>query len=365
VPHRVTVFLPSLTGGGAERVMVNLAAGLFERGFATDFVLADATGPYLPFVPPGVRLINLNVSRVLHAVRPLASYLRRERPAALLVALDHANLVAMAAGRLARSDTRIVISVHATLDQGRTMLERAIPCLLSRWHRWAHEIVAVSEGVADDLAAKTAIPRDRITVIYNPAISPTLAEAASERPPHPWFDDRGAPIVLGVGRLVPHKRFSLLIDAFAIVRGHLDVRLVILGEGPEQLALEDQVRRRGLQGLVALAGFVPNPYSCIARAAVLAFTSSGFEGLPTVLIESLALGTPVVSTDCDYGPREILRGGALGLLVPVDDASALAEAIAATVRRPPPVVPAEALDPFRLETALTHYQRVLRIDVGP
>jgi glycosyltransferase involved in cell wall biosynthesis len=364
LPNHVTLFLPSLTGGGAERVMVNLASGLLERGFATDFVLADATGPYLPLVPPGVRLINLNVSRMLHAVRPLVSYLRRERPAALLVALDHANVAAMAAGCIARSDTRIVISVHATLGSGRTIRERTIPHLLSHCHHWAHGIVAVSTGVADDLAATTAIPRSKITVIYNPVITPALFETAREHPPHPWFNDGRAPIVLGVGRLVPHKRFSLLIDAFAIVRRYLDVRLVILGEGPEQSALENQVHRRGLQELISLAGFVPNPYACIARAAVFAFTSSGLEGLPTVLIESLALGTPVVSTDCDYGPREILRGGALGVLVPVDDAFALAEAITATVRGPRRVVPAEALDPFRLDRALTRYQGVLRIEIG-
>jgi glycosyltransferase involved in cell wall biosynthesis len=169
--QRVALFLPSLTGGGAERTMLNLAVGLSERGHWTDLVLACATGPFLPLVPAKVRVIDLRASRVLRSLVPLAAYLRRERPTALLAALDHTNLVAMAAARLARSNTRIVISIHAAFEQGGTIRERAIPWLLSRSHRWADAIVAVSEGVADDVATATVIPRGRISVIYNPVIS--------------------------------------------------------------------------------------------------------------------------------------------------------------------------------------------------
>jgi len=227
-------------------------------------------------------------------------------------------------------------------------------------HRWADAIVAVSEGVAADLSANTGIPRERVDVIYNPVITPGLFSAASERPAHTWFDD-SSQVVLGIGRLVPQKNFMLLLEAFRAVRRDRDVRLVILGEGSERPALEAYVQQHGLADSVSLPGFLENPYACMSRAAVTAL-SSDFEGLPTVLVESLALGTPVVSTDCESGPREILRNGTLGDLVPVNDAAALAESIARALDRPRPVVPLDALSPFVLDSVLDRFRGVLKLD---
>lgn len=357
-------FLPSLAGGGAERAMLNLAAGFAERGFRTDLVLASAEGPLLALVPPSVRVIDLHVSRTLRALCPLAAYLRRERPVGLLAALDHANLVAMAAAHTPRARTRTVISIHTTMSkfmQAATGLrEGAIPRLLGRLHHWADAIVAVSEGAADDFARTTGIPRDRVDVIYNAVITPALLRAAAEPPPHPWFEDEARPVVLGVGRLDQYKNFPVLIDAFALMRREHDARLVILGEGSERRALETQACERGIRDAVALPGFVDNPYSCMARAAVLAL-SSDVEGLPTVLIESLAVGTPVVSTDCESGPREILRGGALGELVPVGDVPALARAISRTLAAPRVPPPSEALHPFTLDVVLDRFQEAFNL----
>ena len=262
-------FLPSLAGGGAERVILNLAEGFSQRGVPIDLVLATAEGPFLSRVPSAIRVVDLKASRVLRSLGPLAAYLRRERPLALLAALDHANLIAMAAARLAGRHTRIVISVHCTFPkngQATSMRENAIPWLLGRLHHWADAIVAVSDGVAVDLANTAGIPRDRIRVIYNPVIMPSLLPAAAERPSHPWFED-ATPIVMGVGRLVPQKNFRLLIDAFAIVRRSHDARLIILGEGPERPLLEAQVRQYGLHDVVDLPGFLDNPYACMARAS--------------------------------------------------------------------------------------------------
>jgi glycosyltransferase involved in cell wall biosynthesis len=357
VPGPVAFFLPSLAGGGAERVVLNLAEGFSQRGVSVDLVLVAAEGRFLSQVPPGIRVVDLKASRVLRSLGPLATYLRRERPVALLAALDHANLVAMAASRIAGGHTRIVISVHRTFPKnGHTtsIRESALPWLLGRLHHWADAIVAVSDGVAVDLADTTGIPRDRIRVIYNPVIMPSLFPAAAERPSHPWFDD-ATPIVMGVGRLVPQKNFRLLIDAFAIVTRSHDARLIILGEGPERQALERHINRMNLQDRVALPGFLDNPYACMARAAVFAL-SSDFEGLPTALIESLAFGTPVVSTDCDSGPREILRGGALGGLVPVGDAGALADGVIRAFERPRTAPPADALQAFTLAAAVERFQ---------
>lgn len=337
--------------------MLNLAAGFAGRGFRTDMVLASAEGPFLEQVPAAVRVVDLKASRILRAVGPLARYLRRERPVALLSALDHANLIAMVAGRIAGSTTRTVISIHCTFPKPINFSVRgsAIPWLLGRLHRYADRIVAVSEGVAEDVARKTGIPRGRLDVIYNPVIMPGLLAAALEQPSHPWFADATPPTVLGVGRLIPQKNFPLLIDAFGLVSRDHHARLVILGEGPERPALEAQVRRLGLQDRIALPGFVDNPYACMSRAAVFAL-SSDFEGLPTVLIESLAVGTPVVATDCDSGPREILRGGELGELVPVGDVGALAAAMARAIARPRPTAPLETLNQFTLDSAVDQFQ---------
>lgn len=354
-------FLPSLAGGGAERVMLNLAIGFSDRGFRTDLVLANVDGPYLPLVPSSVRVIDLKGPNVLRALRPLRAYLRRERPVALLAALNHANVVAMTAARTAGAGTRMVISIHNNIGEEmetqRTVRDHTIRWLLGRMHRCADAIVAVSEGVADDLTRRIGIPRQRVHVIYNPVIMPGLLQAASAQPPHPWFEDASRPIVLGVGRLTRQKNFPALVDAFALVRREHAGRLVILGEGPERAAIQEHVRRHRLEDSVALPGFVDNPYACMARAAVLAL-SSDWEGLPTVLIESLAVGTPVVSTDCPSGPREILRNGSLGRLVPKGDVSALASAIAHTLasgRIPPP---SDGLRPFTRDVVLDQYQRI-------
>ena len=360
-PRTLAFFLPSLAGGGAERVMLNLACGFADRGFRVDLVLASAEGPYLPMVPPSVRVVDLKCRRVVRTLRPLGAYLRRERPASLLAALNHANVVAMAAARTPGVRTRTVISIHNNLGKEmevpRTARERTIPWLLGRLHRWADAIVAVSEGVADDLAHRTGIPRHRIDVIYNPVLMPGLLPAASAQPPHPWFEDTSCPVVLGVGRLTHQKNFPALVDAFALVKRDRAARLVILGEGPERPAIEARIRRHGLDDSVALPGFVDNPYAYMARAGVLAL-SSHWEGLPTVLIESLAVGTPVVSTDCPSGPREILRDGTLGTLVPTGDVSALASAIARALANGRISPPVEALRPFTPEVVLDQYQRV-------
>jgi glycosyltransferase involved in cell wall biosynthesis len=358
----VALFLPTLEGGGAQRVMVNLAAGFAARGIRTDLVLSRAEGPYLTQVPAGVRIIDFNVPRVLRSLRPLARYLERERPAALLAAQDHANLVAMAAARTARPKPRIAISIHNTIGRSLQdacgLKERAIPWLLGRFHRWADSIIAVSGGVADDFARVTGIPRRRVEVIFNPVITPALRQAMSAPAPHPWFAEPSPPVVLGVGRLRRQKNFPALIDAFAEVRRDREARLMILGEGPERPALESLIRARGLQDSVALPGFLDNPYACMARAAVFVL-SSDWEGLPTVLIESLAVGTPVVATDCESGPREILRDGALGELVPVGDVPALARAISQVLAGERVVPPVETLRPFTLDTVLDNFQRVL------
>ena len=335
---KVSLFLPSLHGGGAERVMVNLARGFVERGLAVDLVLAKAEGPYLAEVPKEARIVDLGARRVLYSLPGLVRYLRRERPEAMLSALNHANIVAIWAKLLSRSAQKLVVSEHSFLSQAtaHASLRRAklMPFLINRFYLWADAVVAVSRGVAEDLVVRTGLPRERIKVIYNPVVTPELFAKAEEPLDHPWFAPGQPPVILGVGRLTLEKDFVSLIRAFSSVRKERSARLMILGEGEERPKLEVLVRELGLEGEVSLPGFVNNPYKYMKRAAVFVL-SSRWEGLPNVLVEAMALGTPVVSTDCPSGPAEILEGGRWGRLVPVGDEKQLAAAITQVLDTPP------------------------------
>lgn len=357
---RVALYLPSLRGGGAERVMVLLANGLAKHGHLVDLVLAKAEGPYLSDVHSDVRIVDLACRRVALSLPGLIRYLRRERPAAMLSALNHANVIACLAYRLARVPMRLMISEHNTLSMSHPQNARGrlVPWLMRLVYPWADGVVAVSQGVADDLVHTLGIDASRVKVIYNPVVDDALLVKAKQPLEHPWFKQGEPPVVLGVGRLTEQKDFEKLIRAYALVRAKRVVRLMILGEGKLRLQLETLVSQLGLKDDVALPGFVDNPFVYMARAAVFVLSSRS-EGLPTVLIEAMACGAPVVSTDCPSGPREILEGGKWGLLVPVGNVSTLAQAMALTLDEfEGPDVKRRAMD-FRADLAVQKYLRLM------
>ena len=358
----IAFFLPSLVGGGAERVIVNLAQGITERGIRVDLVLAAAEGPLLDQLPPAVRLIDLGATRVLRSIVPLARYLRRERPRVLVSSMGHANLVAVWAARLAGRVVPVIVTEHNTLSQETSRQSRLSgklwPHLLRTFYPWATTIVAVSRGAADDLARTSGLPRDRVEVVYNPVITPTMMALARQAPDHPWFAAGQPPVILGVGRLTRQKDFATLLRAFAEVRRQRPARLLILGEGEDRPGLEALATELAVADDLALPGFQENALAFMAGSAVFAL-SSAWEGLPTVLIEALAAGTRVVSTDCPSGPREILQDGRLGALVPVGNAAALAAAILEAMDRPTRVVPPDALTPFTRDASVDHYLQVI------
>jgi glycosyltransferase involved in cell wall biosynthesis len=346
-PSTLAIFLPSLAGGGAERMMINLATGALAAGVAVDLVCADARGPYLDAVPPGCRLVDFKSARTLWALPKLALWLRRERPTALLAAMDHANLVAIWARALARPrpPVRLAVSVRSQLSVAAaheaSLRGRALPWLARRFYPRADLVIAVSQGVADDLADCLGLPRAGIAVLPNPVVSDDTDALARAPLDHPWFAAGAPPVLLAAGRLTAQKDFSTLLRALARLVPERDLRLMILGEGPDRAALTAEIGALGLTPRVALPGFEANPFRYLARARLFVL-SSAWEGLPGVLIQAMACGTPVVSTDCPSGPREVLENGRLGPLVPVGDASALADAIARTLDDPPPAALLEA-----------------------
>jgi len=362
VETKLAIFLPSLSGGGAERAMLNLAHGLAEHGCAVDLVLAQAKGPYLSDVHAPIRLVDLKASRVLSSLPALVRYLRRERPKALLSALDYANVVALWAKRLAGVPCRVAVNEQNTISRSARnsarRRQRMVPHLVKLFYPWADYVIGDSQGVANDLLELTGLPHERIKVLYNPVVTPELREKARAPLNHPWFAAGQPPVLLAVGRLTQQKDFPTLIRAFAQVRRTRPARLLILGEGPDRPELAALVNQLGLEDDVAMPGFVENPYAYMSQAS-LYILSSRWEGLPTVLIEALYCGPPIIATDCPSGPREILANGQYGVLVPVGDVAGLAQAIEAGLMGRTLHPTKESWHPYSLEVVVEQYMSLL------
>ena len=362
-PCHLAIFLPSLRGGGAERVMLHVARGFAERGARVDMVLGRAGGPFCREVPAGVNLVDLGAPRALACLPALVRYLRTQRPQTLLSALNNANCLAVLARRCARTPVRLVISVHNALSHAATnsprLRGRLMPALARHLFPGAEKIITVSRGVADDLTRCCGIASEQMQVIYNPVVTPELFHLMRDPAPHPWFTAGIPPVVLGVGRLTAQKDFPTLIRAFSEVHRQMPCRLIIIGEGEERGRLETLVRDLGLREAVDLPGFVENPYSWMARASVFVL-SSAWEGFGNVLVEALTAGAPVIATDCESGPREILEDGKFGTLCPVGDAPALAAAMRQVLADPAAYTPAAfPWERFALPRVLDAYAQVL------
>lgn len=326
--QRLALFLPDLGGGGAERVALALIQGFLDRGHPIDLVLANRRGALLPLVPAGVDIVDLSAAKLRQTVRPLARYLRARQPYALHAMMWPLPLIAVAARAIARCDTRIVGSEHTTFSTMPHGLRHRAVRTLTRWgYARLDALVAVSAGVADDLAAFIGLPRAGISVIHNPLLLPdALPDPAEARGRWP----AGTKRILAVGALKSEKNYPLLLAALARVRERMPASLLILGEGPLRGELEAEVARLGLRGAVVFGGFETDPWPSYA-AADLFVLSSDCEGLPTVLIEALHANVPIISTDCPSGPREILGDGLYGALVACADEAALAEKMSETL----------------------------------
>lgn len=358
----IAIYLRLLFGGGAERVMLNLMGGFLERGLKVDLVMNTVAGPYLKQLPSQVRIVDLKAPRMLAGLPKLAGYLRRERPRVLLSGLHYNNEIALWAKILGLSSTRVVVSEHNTLSihAKRWKSDRWSPLLAKLFYPLADGIVAVSRGVAEDLANVTGLPVSRIETIYNPVITAQMSQKSKESLDHPWFQTGEPPVVLAVGRLEPQKDFSSAIRAFALVREKQVARLMILGSGSEREKLQTLVRELDLENDVAILKFAQNPYNYIAGAAVY-LLSSAWEGFGNVIVEALNLGTPVVSTNCPHGPAEILDNGKYGELVPVGDTKAMAEAILRVLSGNIKPFDPVWLEQFTRETVVRQYLELLDI----
>ena len=360
---RVLFVIPSLGGGGAERVMVSLARRLDRSRFEPHLAALEAAGPCLGDVPPDVPLHDLHTRRVRRALLAMARLVRSLRPQVVLSTLGELNLMVILSRALWPRSVRILVR-ESTLVSARLARDVRSPRFMAGLIRWlyprADGIICPSEAILLDLAEGFKVPRHKMVRIYNPLDVDRLRELA-DAGPRPYSGP--GPHLVSAGRLSPVKGYELLIEAMAeVVKTLPSADLTILGEGPEEGKLRALVARLGLAGRVRFAAFQPNPYPWLKHADLFVL-SSRYEGLPNAMLEALALGTPAVARDCPGGVREILAGCPVGRLVLGDGAGALAadilDALRAGLQGCEPGDLARFLDRFRPEAVVSQYESLL------
>lgn len=332
---RIALIVDSMTIGGAERVALNLAQEFVRRGLDVDLVLLAAKGPLLAQVPPEVRVIDLRCARARDAIGRLRKYLRSEKPEAAIAFTWHINLLAALARTGLRTDTKLLLTVHSAITP--TLREGSFARKIVLWlgtrllYPSVDRVVAVSDGAAQDLCRVAKLPRELVVTIHNPVIGPDFEQKAAQAAEPSVAMAGKSKLIVAAGRLTEAKDYPTLVSAFAKVAKILDARLLILGEGEMRKKIEALVAKSGLAERVTMPGHVENPVPFMKAADVFVMSSKR-EGFGNVLVEAMAAGAAVVSTDCPHGPREILEDGKWGRLVPVGDEDAMAEAILETLR---------------------------------
>lgn len=360
---KVSFFMRRLTIGGLQRVTVTLANEFAALGYTVDLVVVLESGPLQANVSSAVNVRNLSQPHVTSGAFEIVRYLQRSNSDVVVSGSDSVNqLLALCKGAgLLRS--RLVIAAHTQMsklmEKETVWYSRFIPWMLHVTYPMADEVLAVSEGIASDLKSMSDRLADKVKVVHNPVVDASMTKKSEQDVSHEWINDPDVPVILGVGRLSTQKNFPLLIRAFRRIQPETGAKLLILGDGSEKKKLRTLISRYELEDHVDLAGFVTNPYAYFSKASLFVL-SSDYEGLPTVLIEALACGCPVVSTDCPSGPREILEDGRWGPLVPVGDPEALADAMVRTLNNPPERHRLqERAKAFNVANAITKYQEIL------
>lgn len=362
--QHIAIFIKYLSVGGLQKILVRLANEFADRGHRVDLVLAKGEGPLAREVGPDVRIVALDSHRMWWGLPKLMRYLRQSKPDTLLVAGWQVNVIATWAKLLSLTPFRLVVSVRSNITQqsenSDVWYAPYNPLAVKILYPLADAIIAISRGILKDLADISSRAAKKGHVVYNPTVDRDLIEKSRQEVSHPWFaQESNVPVLLGVGRLSFQKNFALLLRAFAGLSRRRNVRLVVLGDGEGRAKLRKLTRKLNVQDRVDFVGFVENPYKYMANASLLVM-SSRFEGFGNVLVEALACGCPVVSTDCPSGPREILEDGKWGRLVPVGDDEALAEAMdeALAEEHDPDRLRRRAQD-FSVEKAVDNYLDVL------
>ncbi len=337
----LTFFLPSLEGGGAEKNVIHFIGALPKDDYGITIALAQKKGVFLSSVPAHVTVVDLNSKSLTVLFFKLRDYIKKNPNHIFISSFPRFNAISLLARKFSGAPVKVIIIEHKAFSlfatTSRFFVHRFIarfmfPHFIKLFYPTADAIICVSYGVKKDLLTFIA-NSPKISVIYNPVVTESIGQLCGQEVSHPWFFDKNVPIVLAVGRLIYAKDYPTLLTSFANVLKKVPVRLAILGEGDQRAALELRAAELGIQESVAFLGFDQNPYKYMSRASVFVL-SSVHEGFGNVLVEAMACGVPVVSTDCKSGPSEIIQNGQNGLLVPPKDKEALAEALLKILQNP-------------------------------
>lgn len=331
------VFLVPCLAGGVGSVMGRLATGISKNGCAVEiWTISNDCDLDVEELEENIKLVSFNASRALFALPRILWRLNQQQPDVILSAFFHVNCIILFAQALLNTRTRLFISEHTALVDALDSVGRAKKIIISKLikilYPKADGWIGISDTIARQIEEVAGLPVQSVNRIYNPVISPVIYTKSKQDVAHPFLET-GLPVILGVGRLSPEKDFTNLIEAFYLVQQKIPAQLLILGDGPERLALERLVQKRHIKTCTSFTGYVKNPYPYFSKADLFVLSSLR-EGLPTVLIEALALNVPVVSTDTASGAQEILKNGKLGTLVPTGNPEQLAQGILSALNSP-------------------------------
>lgn len=335
----VAVHLPTLEAGGAERVMLTVANGLSERGYAVDLTVSNLRGGFKQDISNHVNVVEFSSTEppflpALGSFPDLCQYISNVEPSLFISSMKHINIISILAWKASGSNSKMVVTEHNTPDQliDGSRKNALIYKIAKIEYPWADTIVGVSDGVIESLSETVDVPESEIQRIYNPVVTSQLIEKSKESASHRWFESE-EDVVLNVGRMTEQKNQSLLIRAIAKLSPANRPKLIIVGKGHREEKIRELAVKLGVRQDLDIINWVDNLYAYMGSADVFAL-SSRWEGLPTVLIEALACGCPVVSMDCPSGPREILCDGEYGMLVDEYDPVALSEAVTKQLQNP-------------------------------
>lgn len=332
---KITFFLPNLKAGGAERVILNLISGLNKEGFQITLLLREFKGEFKNHICKDVFISELKTSNIFFVFFKIINYFRKNSPDIFISSFAYSNIISILARYFSFSKTKIIIIEHTPFSQAalekKNVFRRVIDFLTLVFLRKltypnAEAIICVSRGIAKEINNIKGIAKNKIRVIYNGIVSDEIYKQSKEPIEEKCFHEPKLPIILAVGRLIIAKDYPTLLKAFALIRQERPAYLVILGEGEEQINLEELAEKLQISKDVVFLGFKENPYKYMANALVYVLSSKR-EGFASVLAEAMTCGVPIVSTDCKSGPNEIIKNGENGILVPVGDIKALARAI--------------------------------------
>ena len=327
---KIAFIIPSFEGGGAERVMINLANGFASKGIEVYLAVLNHHGVYQKEVSDNLQIIDINSNRAIFSFNAMKSFINKKTPQIVYSTIAHINILLLIIKLLnRRNDYKVIIresNTSSQLAKKITFKVLLLDILKRIFYPTADLIIAPSKGVAIDLIDNYKINIKKIEVVNNPIDYNWLLSLSAKPCKDSYLKQSSSKFIIGLGALTKQKDFETLIRAFSIVKKTHNCKLIILGEGPERQKLENLVNQLKLKEHVHMPGFVENPFNYLKVSSVFVL-SSLFEGSPNVLIQALLLGVPCVSTNCKSGPEEILKDGEYGQLVEVGDQLEMSRAI--------------------------------------